>query len=124
MLDWSSVSTTRIVELVVDCIVALSATAAINSCLAFGAGLPAVITVPLVRALHGALLKLFCGFLCETFELALAICLYNFIVHDIMCSCFQMPQISSSMLATRHASFLTSTLDQMLQGNALPVFDL
>ena len=74
-------------------------------------------------ALHGALLNLFGGFLYETFELALILCLYNFIVHDILCSCCQNPA-DLIQLAARHAFLLTSTLDQMFQGNALPVLDL
>ena len=46
VLNWSSVSTTRILELVVDCVVAFSATAANVNRLSSGAGLPAAIAVP------------------------------------------------------------------------------
>ena len=49
VLNWSSVSTTRIIELVVDCVVALSATAANVIWLSSGAGLLAAIAVPPVE---------------------------------------------------------------------------
>ena len=83
VLDWSSVFTTRIVELVVDCVVELASTAATIVRLSSGAGLPAASAVSLLELCMLPLLKLYCVFPGETFELALSV-LCNFIVHIVL----------------------------------------
>ena len=105
-VDWSSVSTTRIFELVVDCVVALSATAANVNRLSSGAGLPAATTVPPFELCMVPCSNCSVGFLVGHSSLRWFFCLHNFIVHDSWCSCSQIPQICFDPACSQHAILL------------------
>ena len=73
-LDWSPVSVSRIVDLVVGCVVELSAALTTTTLLSSGAGLPAASDVPLLEPCMGPLLKLIAVCPGEMIELVLPVC--------------------------------------------------